>query len=125
MAISTLVLRGTNLPSPSSYDTEQVLQGGTLTLADGSLSIDIVSPGLIGNYRTIYKIGWTGLTAAEAETVTDEYWETVTAGVATMVTPEGDTVNVQPTKNVKVTRNTFKSGGDLFYNVAFELKRVS
>jgi len=119
------ILGGVTLPYPSGYDTEQILQGGVLEMADGNIAIDVVAPGLIGSYRTIHKLEWTALTYLDAETVTDAYWAMVDNGEAEFTSPEGNDETVQPTKNVKVSRNVIKkAGGTLLYSVGFELKRI-
>lgn len=119
------VLGGVTLPHPSAYSTEQILQGGVLEMADGGIVIDVVSPGLIGSYRTIHKLEWSMLSYANAETVTGAYWSMVDDGEAEFTSPEGNDETVTATKNVNVNRSVAKiAGGTLRYNVSFELKRI-
>lgn len=120
------VLGGTTLANPTAYSRDEVLQGAVMEMASGLNVVDIVSPGLIGNKRVIYKLAWVGLTYAQYEDISDEYWSMITNQTASFQSPDGDSVNVQPTKNIGVKVEALKvAGSTLKYNVACEFQEYS
>lgn len=120
------VLGGVTLAHPTAYEADQVLQGSVQEMADGTIVVDVVNPGLIGIYRPVYKLTWTNITSANATTIENQYWAMVNAGSASFTTPEGAIVNVMPTKDIKLDRKAVKTfGGTLRYSVTIEMKRIS
>lgn len=120
------ILNGVTLAHPSSYSRDEILQGSVMEMASGLNVVDIVAPGLIGNLRTVFKLAWVNLTFAEYEKISDEYWTMIANQTVVFVSPEGDTVNVQSTKNIGVKVEAVKvAGTTLRYNVSCEFVEYS
>lgn len=120
------VLGGTTLAHPSTYSRDEILQGAVNEMASGKNVVDVIEPGSIGNHRVIYRMGWENITSAQHENISSKYWAMVTDGTATFQSPDGDSVNVQPTKNIGLRVEAVKvAGSTLKYNVTCELQEYS
>lgn len=119
------VLNGVTLPEVTNYQFPRVLQGSTSEMADGTIVVDVVAPGLIGDFRTIWELNWVLITSSELTTIENAYTDLVTNGVRVFAPPEGGTYNVQVTKDVEFKPVPVKVAGGLKYNVSFKVKQIS
>lgn len=104
MAITQPTLGGSALPWPQhegGYELEYEYRGGAHTMADGSVTYDLVASGM----KRVITLTWINISQTDRDTVMTRL-TSLGLGSATLVPPEGGSITVTLDENMSLPRWT-------------------